>query len=354
MEALTRTQTAMKYLIIFTLIIEVYLLITNVTCAIMKLRYFVPSLLKYDYKAQRHRCVSEFSLTAILVITIIWNALHIFWIPDFNTNFTDTLCRSSFRLPGIYFYLLMNCRVAFAYTRLVMFSCCLNQSYEKTKAGVIAFLLVMLASTIWVQWTIKHQVVDNICLSILSQGLLVVLLLILVIYEITSFALYYIPLRETDGLFGKNLHLEGGVQLLTTTDQHLHVFDEERDPSLSTVHELRSLKGGRSTCQLSQNSTILIRKFHKSVQRNFWAGVITILAGVVEGTLFVLFYGSNSVSESVGISSSVKDWYLQSGLGGFVGEALNLIIYTCMMLCNKHWLRAFIPIFFWPTKSWNE
>lgn len=354
MTDLAGTQAIMRYIIPFTFIVELYLLITNVTYAFLKLRYFLPPLIKDDDTAKRYRRLSEFSVTGVLVITIIMDALNIFWIGDWNTSTTDKVCRSSFRLPYVYFYLFLNCRATFAYARLVMFNYCLEKAYTYTKASFITLQLVMLSSIVWVQWTIKHKVVDKFCQSILSNSVMITIFFVIVLYEVTAFALYYIPLKKTDGLFGRDLHNDGWVKLLTTRDQELDVSDEEKVSSLSIVSESSSTNRTRSTCQVTLNSKSLIQDFHKNVQRNFWAGVLTIFATLVQSVLFVLFYGSDSVSESVGIPSSEKHWYLQSGLGAFVGQVLNIILYTSMVLSDKNWQRAFIPFFFWKSKSWNE
>jgi len=338
----------MMYFAIFMLIIEIYLIFTNVTYVFFKLRYFLPPRLKYSWRAKSYRRIAEFSRTGAIFLLTIYTAIEFFWASTNTINSKET-CRSISRVPAIYFYFLLNCRVLFAYARFVMFKYSLNYHYKKETVGVFVMLLIMFVSLIWYQETFDcefHEVKES-CLIKTNILWIEIFVPFWVIYEAASFVLYYTPLKETDGLFGANL--DGWENLLTTKNQQLDDMNDEN----SRENESLRLDSVRTTCAISNNSLELIQKFHKSVRRHFWAGVTIMFTGTVQYLLFIMLNGTDSTSKFLGIPDSTRVWYWQSGVGSLVCWSLGLILYIGMMFSENNSQRAFIPYFFWKRESWD-
>jgi len=342
------TETAMAYVTIFTFIFEIYLLFTNVTYVFFKLRYFVPPLLKGSYRARSYRRIVEFSRTGVILLLTMYAAIQVFWATS-NKIKSKEICRKIFRLPAIYFYLLLSCRVLFAYARFVMFKYSLNWSSKWDTVGVFVMLLIMFVTIVWYQVTLDYEFdeVEEICF-IKNNTLWVDFFVPLwVIYEAASFALYYTPLKETDGLFGTSL--DGWANLLTTKGQQL----DDMNYASSLIDEIPTLARARSTREISKNASEMIEKFHKSVKRHFWAGVAIMFTGTGQLLQFIIFDGSVSTSWFLGVPKSTRVWYFQSGLAALVWRSLGLILYVSMMLSERNSQRAFIPFLFWKRESWD-
>jgi len=339
----------MTYITIFTLIIEIYLIFTNVSYVFFKLRYFLPPRLKYSYRAKIYRRIAEFSRTGAILLVTMYTAIEFFWASS-NKIKSKEICRSISRVPAMYFYFLLNCRVLFAYARFVMFKYSLSWPYKKETAGVFAMLLIMFVCITWYQETLycEFYEVEEICLIKTNTLWIEIFVPIWVIYEAASFALYYTPLKETDGLLRVNL--DGCANLLTTKNQQLD--DIMNDENRSKNESLR-LDRIRSTCAISNSTLEMIQKFHKSVRRHFWAGVIIMFAGTVQYLQFLIFNGTDSTSKFLGIPDSTRMWYWQSGVGVLVCRSLGIILYISMMLSENNSQRAFIPYFVWKRESWD-
>jgi len=337
----------MTYVTLFTLIIEIYLIFTNVTYVFFKLRYFLPPRLKYSYRAKSYRRIAEFSRTGAILLVTMYTAIEFFWATS-NKIKSKEICRSFFRVPAIYFYFLLNCRVLFAYARFVMFKYSLSRPYKKETVGVFVMLLIMFVCLTCYQETLDYEFyeVEEICLIKTDTLWIEIFVPIWVIFEAASFALCYIPLKEADGLLGESL--DGWANLLTT-NQELDDMNDKNRPKNSSSRLDRT----KSTCAISNNSLEMIQKFHKTVRRHFWAGVIIMFAGNVQYLQFLIFNGMDSTSKFLGITDSTRIWYWQSGVGVLLCRSLSIILYIGMMLSENNSQRAFIPYFFWKRKSWD-
>jgi len=336
------------YLMISTLIIEVYLVFTNVCYSIQKIKYFVPPVLKNDHRAKRYHCLADTSKTVFLVWLTIYNFVMVGW-PNYGETAADP-CEFFYRVPHWFFYISLNCRITFAWARSILIKYCLNMPCMLEKAALGIELSILLVWFIWNQATF-YEDSDNICISNIGKEGIIFFAAIYVICEITSFMFYYIPLRDTDKLFGKSL--DGWANLLTTTEQQLDEMEDGQDElEDDRVLVVDSPNMGTRTPgnPISQNSLGLISKFHKTVRRNFFAGVCIIIAGTLQCALLVVFDGSESISDYVHLSKT--SWYFGPGFGRLTFVTLSLILYVCMMLTENNWGRAFIPIFFWQKKAW--
>jgi len=269
--------------------------------------------------------------------------------PDYGETAANP-CEFFYRVPYWFFYMSLNCRIIFACARSVLIKYCLNMPCMLEKAALVFELSVLLVWFIWSQATF-YENSDNICISQICTGGIIFFAAIYVICEITSFMFYYIPLRDTDKLFGKSL--DGWANLLTTTEQQLDEMEDGRDEledDRVLVVDCPNMGTRTPGNPISQNSLGLISKFHKTVRRNFFAGVCIIIAGTLQCALLVVFDGSESISDYVHLSKT--SWYFGPGFGRLTFVTLSLILYVCMMLTENNWGRAFIPIFFWQKKAW--
>lgn len=358
MSELTQTQVITKTITIVFMVIEIYLMITNVTFVAFKLRYYLPPLLKHNRRARRYRCLAELSRSGFLFCVTAYTVLKISWTGMFAENTAHWPCRLVFRVPTLYFYFILNCRILFAYSRLVLFKLCMEESFMYETIGVIVTVLFFFAVFVWGEVKLRAKVVNGVCFNIISTGLTISGFVSLFIYEITSFILYYKPLKEADGISRRNLNRR--CPLLSTTDKlkpdRMGGREESslpKDFESMSVESHPSSKKRTFSFQISISSVDIINKFHKIVRRNFWAGVTTMCAGLAVYTLFVLFDSSTDISKAFGITSSERTWYWGSGVGQVLEQVLSVTMYATMMFTENNWRRAFTPFFLWQKEVWD-
>merc|ERR1711879_733434 len=81
--------------------------------------------------------------------------------------------------------------------------------------------------------------------------------------------------------------------------------------------------------QVSKKSKDMLAKFHKSVLRNFYAGVVGGSASVA----YVVFYKN----------SDEIYWVWETGFGMLAGRLTGIILYISLTASDKYWLRSFWP-----------
>merc|ERR1719317_1421742 len=281
-----------------------------------------------------YRCSGELSRTLYLVTLITFTlieVLKVFW--DFEKDM-PTGCIPFFGLFLLFWFLW---RLIFAWARSVTFKYCLSLPYIWDTA-----LLFFELSTLVGCYTYSHyQIMDtNEYCGDLTLAVVTVYIVICVIYEISSFTLNYLPLRFTDGLFGKCL--DDWANLITTANQQLDEIDDNKEldddcPTLARI---------RSRCQISKNSLALILKFHKNVRRNCWAGVAIVFTSILQDVLVILFL--MNVAHYINVQISV----LSLGVTFLILTYISLVQYIAMMMTENFWHRAFIPFVFWHKKPW--
>jgi len=357
MTVLSTTQAVMGYASIFIFSIEIYLLLTNVTYVFFKLRYFQPPLLKYRY-ARSYRRLAEFSRTGAILLLLMYSAMEVCWASSSKIN-TEEICGSIFRVPSIYFYFLLNCRIFFAYARFAMFKITYKEEHKKETAGVYLIVFVVLIAIIWNQLTLRYEFdeMEKVCFIKTNNLWIEIFVPIWIVYEAISFALYYTPLKAMDGLSAERLG--GWAKLLTTKNQELDDFQEGEwhgngPPVINDQSSTRaSLSRVRSTCAISNSSLELIREFHKVVRRHFWAGLAIAFTGTMQLIQFIVFDGTVSTSKFLGVPRNVRIWYFQSGIAQIACRGLGLILYISLMLSEDNSQRAFIPYIFWKNEPWE-
>lgn len=344
----------------FILALEIYLVISNVIYVAFKLHYHLPPLLKYDVKARHYRCLAELSRSAFLIVVTVYTALKVCYTGIFGENTSRWPCNLYFRIPSLYFYVCMNCRIVFAYGRLGLFKSCCNKPFVKEKICFIVTIVIMFAANMWIQAQLEFEIVDNICFNLVNDGLIVICSIPFVTFEVASFILYYRPLRETASISVGSL--ERCSTFLTT--QRAECCNVQRETTDSS--ELRkSICGSMSISSFTQpsnrypaksqkvstNSKDMVERFHKSVRRNFCAGLATVFIALFHSTMLVLLYITESADE-FGMSDS-RTWFWASGFGQVVDKVLYLSLYVTMMLSESNWKRAFVPFLLCKDDSWN-
>jgi len=205
---------------------------------------------------------------------------------------------------------------------------------------------------------LDYKVSNGVCFNVINTGVKVTCTLAFIMYEVISFILYYRPLKEAARL--TEASLDRCSTFLTTADQP---WDTDSEDSLSAnelfVNSISISTSTRSSFELtgkthkiSLNSHELIRRFHRSVQRNFYAGLATISIAFLQGALSVLFDGTDSLEE-IGLLVNTRAWYWRSGLGQVVDKGLSVALYISMMVSESNCQRAFIPFICWDGKSWD-
>lgn len=340
----------------FIFVVEIYLISTNVPYVMFKLRYYLPPLLKYNRTAKRFRYLAEVSRTCYLFFVTGWTAKTVFYGNIFQEDTAHWPCSSFFRLPILYYYFVLNFRVLFAFSRLLLFKLCVDKPYWNETVGFIVTLSLMLFVFILMQIMLKRKVEEQFCFSVLSTRLTIIVFLMLFTYELMSFFLYYKPLQDADGISTK--HLSMGSELFSCRDKEAGGGNFEKDLSHSKSFKSLSVSSSSSltttlTFELSSSNVGLVKRFHKIVRRNFWAGITTIFAGTFAYTVFILFHCTKSLSASLHISSETRVMYFQSGVGEVVDKTLALIMYITMILTENNWRRALIPFCFWQKEVWD-
>lgn len=346
---------------IFILASEVYLVFTSVSYVVFKLRYHLPPLLKFDFQARRYRCLAEFSRSGFLVVVTAYTALKVCWTGIFEQNTSRWPCNLFFRIPTLYFYVCMNCRVVFAYARLGLFKSCCNKPFVNEKIGFVATLLIMFVATTWNQALLKYDIVNGVCLNLIHTGVIVTCTFAFVTFEVVSFILFYRPLRETDNISVSSVE-RCSTFLTTGTRQAGDSLSESKLPSASSESVFLGMSISSSphpsfentaiTHKISMNSIEMIKSFHRSVKRNFYAGLATIIIALLQAAFGIFFDGSESAAE-FGLSSATRTWFWGSGFGQVVDKGLSVALYMSMMLSESNWKRAFVPFTFWQEESWD-
>jgi len=250
----------------------------------------------------------------------------------------------------------------------------------KETAGIIFTIFGFCALLVWAQFFLQFQIENNVCFTVLNTEMTLSVFLAALVYEVVSFTLYYRPLRETSGISTKHIrrcsnllsadkhtpdgavvtqHTSRSTYLLPTDDPGAGETVIEKGSSMSkSFHSLSvlshpSLKKKKLTFNISERHLDLLEEFKKIVQRNFWAGIITMFTCWSMYTLFLLFHCAGSVSRALDISSAVRASYWTCGVGEICDKTLGVIVYLGMMLCDNNWRRALIPFFFWKIEEWD-
>lgn len=361
MAELNHTQKAMKCLMILILAVEIYLVIANLSYVVFKFRYHLPPLLRNDAYARHYRNVAESSRSGFLILVTVYTALKVCWTDIFGENSPREPCNIYFRIPTVWFYFCMYCRVVFAYGRMGLFKRCCNKPFVKEKIGFVVTLVILFAATIWNQAMLDYEIVDDVCFKKINSGVIVTCTLAFATFEVASFILYYRPLRETARLSIGALE-RCSTFLTTDVGNPYNALSEINEPSESsepvfasmsvsslTQHSCRSTA---RTHKVSMNSKDMIERFHTIVRRNFYAGLATVFIAFLQGAIGISLDGAESAAE-FGMSSATKTWYWRSGIGQVVDKGLCVALYISMMLCESNWHQAFVPFLLCKEDSWD-
>jgi len=361
MAELNHTQKAMKGLMIIILAVEIYLVIANLSYVFFKFRYHLPPLLRNDVDARHYRNVAEFSRSGFLILVTVYTALKVCWTDIFGENTSREPCNIYFRIPTVWCYFCMNCRVVFAYGRLGLFKTCCNKPFVKERIGFVVTLVILFAATMWNQAMLDYKIVDDVCYSLINSGVIVTCAIAFVTFELASFILYYRPLRETGRLSIGALE-RCSTFLTTDVGNPYNALSEINEPiessesvfasmSVSSITQ-HSCKSTPRMHKVSMNSKNMIERFHTIVRRNFYAGLATVFIAFLQGAIGISLHGTESAAE-FGMSSATRTWYWRSGVGQVVDKGLTVALYISMMLSESNWQQAFVPFLLCKEDSWD-
>jgi len=342
-----------KALMIFIFVLEIYLIINNVPYVIFKLRYYLPPLLKYNRRAKRFRYLIEVSRAGYLFFLTGCTAIVVFKEKLFET--THISCQSLFHLSFVYNYLVLNCRVLFAFSKLMLFKLCVDKPFWNETIGFIVTGLFFSALFIYC-WTLyRPKVAEDVCFSTSSIPGTMLIFSLLFAYEFISFILYYKPLKEADRISTE--HLSTLPELLSCAEEQADGGNIENDFPTSKSFESQSVSSssstnkGKLTFEMSTSRIDLVIRFHRIVRRNYWAGITSVLASTSMYFVYVLFHCVGSDNYIIPLNERV--WYFRSGAVTVIERTLGVIIYIAMMLTENNWRRAFLPFCFWQKEVWD-
>jgi len=317
-----------EYVFYLTFVIEVYLIFTNVSYVFRKEKHLVPRS-PNGQELKRYRSVAYLSRTLYLVFITMWTSA------EFAQPIWETVCGNYvyFSLvPIIYLFISVLCRTVFLWTRAVLIKNVTNLSYMW---DAIIFLLnssLCLAMFTW--WLMQF---DYDCQAKLDDVPVIICAVSYVVYELLSFLLFYMPLKN---LLSENQQL----------DDIETVQDEMEDDHRAVLLDCHSDGSFTSGIQISHNYLSLVTKFRKTVKRNLLATVLTIIVGNLQYALCFLYLG-DIINDNVYIMKEKMNFH--DVFVRLIVIILGLVQYACMMLTESHWQRAFIPFCYWERKSWT-
>merc|ERR1719245_2574919 len=336
-----------------TLVVEVYLIFTHVSYVILKTNYYVPNLLKDDQKLRRYRHVAYLSRTLYLFCITIWSSVEVCWHiwGDIDTsNFGH--CVLFYLVPFTYLFISVLCRLFFSWARSVLIKYPINLSHMWDSILLCFNLCFFLAMFIYFLNQFHGDLDEYACQTKLDSNIVICCAVSYVVYELLSFLLFYMPLKEAGRYFDSSPN-EYANPFLTTNQQLDDIEtgqDEMEDDQCAVLLECPSEGSIKSRAQITQNCLGLIQEFHKSVKRNFLAGVLIIIIGSFQSALYFICFGCVESVDVViihGTNMGFRNTFLTLTI-----IILGLIRYVCMMLTESNWQRAFIPFCCWRSKSW--
>jgi len=337
-----------KYAFILTFVLEVYLIFTNVSYVFLKGKYFVP-LLPKSQKLKCYRGVAYLSRTLYLVVITIYNSAEFAW-PIFETGWGK--CVYLKLVPIIYLFISVLCRTVFLWTRSVVIKNVINLSHMW---DAIIFLLNSCFCLGMFTWWLLQFDAGYYCYTKWGEVPTVTVIICTVsyvVFEVLSFLLYYMPLKNNDSYLDRS-SIEYRKAFLTE-NQHLDDMetgqDWMEDDHRAVLPESYSDGIFTTRIQMSQNDLSLVTKFRKSVVRNLRAGVLTTIVGTFQYALYFLYLG-DIIYDNVYIMDEKMNF--QDEFVRMIVIILGLTQYACMMYTENHWQRAFIPFCCWQWKSWT-
>jgi len=269
------------------------------------------------------------------------------WENMIHTSRSD--CLDFSLIPIIYLYVSVLCRVVFSWTRSVLIKHSINMSYMWDTI-LLGFNLCFSFTVLIGYLILFHWDYDDDCQPELDKYVFITCgVLWYVAYEILSFLLFYIPLKEAERYFGSSPD-EYGKAFLTANQQldNMEIGqDEVEDDHRAVLQEYHSDGSFTSSPQMSQNCLGLVNKFRKTVKRNLRAGVLTVIIGNFQCAVYFL-YLKDILSIDVVISGERMDF--EDVFVRLIVIILGLMQYGCMMLTESNWQRAFIPFCCWQRK----
>jgi len=339
------------YLFKLTFVIEIYLIFTNVSYVILNRKYCVPLLQQNDPKLNHYRRVAYLSRTLYLVCITMWNSVEFTtytWKNMIGSSSWDP-CIYFILIPIIYLYISVLCRVVFSWARSVLVKYSINLSYMWDTIAFGFNSCFSLAIFIWY----LIQFPRNFCRDCLPNRAVIICVVWCAVYELLSFLLFCLPLKEAYRVFDSSTDEYGGAFL--TANQQLDDMetgqDEMKDDHRAVLVECYSDGSFTSSLQISQSCQGLVTLFRKSVERNLLVGVVTIIVGYLQCGLYFLYLGDYLPNFEVKINGEKMDFH--DAFVRFIVIILGLLQYVCMMLNESNWHRAFIPFWCWRRKSWT-
>jgi len=336
------SDTAAEFVMVFLVLLSfvcIYLFFANIVF-VFRVNEHLPPGCRHDSVGKNFWLTQEISrlLYAFTMVVfdfwILWqNRVEDGWIEE---NLSAYPCKETYRWAEIFYTngLTTFIRLVYAFARCVLMKRSLSQ---KTRvAPFVIILTLLLGLTGLNQWFMEYKVVEGVCVYEITSPLRVTWVLLIIGFESTSFWLYYKPLRDADIQSGLQIYVYSKFRKQSSNPRSdyfgmyasealINEAQEERISRDSLGYERRPGSKNR----VSRNKTLMVQSFHRSVVRNFYAGLVCIIASIAWNVVYFF------LDENV--------WYWRSGFGYLYYSLTSLTIYVSLTAGIKEWRLAFCP-----------
>lgn len=328
----------MVCLVLLTLVC-IYLLFANIVF-VFRVNEHLPPGCRSDSVGKKFWLTQEISrlLYAFTMVVfdfwILWqNRVEDGWIEE---NLSAYPCKETYRWAEIFYTngITTFIRLVYAFARCVLMKRSLSQ---KTRvAPFVIILTLLLGLTGLNQWFMEYKVVAGVCVYEITSPLRVTWVMLIIGFESTSFWLYYKPLRDADIQSGLQIYVYSKFRRQNSNNRRSDYFGMYASEALiNATPEPRISRDSlgyekrRSRNRVSRTKTLMVQSFHRSVVRNFYAGLVCIIASIAWNVVYFF------LDENV--------WYWRSGFGYLYFSLTSLTIYVSLTAGIKEWRLALCP-----------
>jgi len=225
-------------------------------------------------------------------------------------------------------------RFLFTYSRLYQMRRILQKKFGTWNAVILSLLIsgecvALVLTVIMAKIEERDWNGITICWVDMPPSIEALWITIITLFELVMLWLYIYPLYQLDKRLG------GGLK-------HIFVhrkFQKEKNEKLIKEDSYLGLSLERPKLATSDSKVklhsapILLKRYHRSVRRNFWSGIFCVLVSIQ--------YVIGSLSITNDSNYGKKYWYTGAGI---VHLSLSFfLIYGCLVLSYRDWSMAFLP-----------
>jgi len=277
-------------------IVSFYLLLANIVF-LWQLNDHIPPACRDDNIGRKCWRLQELARIVYVLSMVSFTCWLIYqcriengWIVE---NLADYPCKQTIRWAELFYTngLTTFIRLVYAYARCVLMKRSLNQ---KTRVSPFAIILTaLLGLTGLNQWLMVPKVIEGVCVYEITSTLRVTWVVLIISFEGTSFWLYYKPLWDADIKSGIEIYVYSKFKETKSTGQRSNQYfgmkASESRVNFNMDNIVRdSLTEARSAdkYRVSRKKTAMVQNFHRSVVRNFYAGLVCIVTSIAWNVVY--------------------------------------------------------------------